>query len=279
MDFKRIQYIFIIAFFILDLFLVNGFMTDSRHLFVDAQVGKQRALDHQDISSIAQIPLDDETRAQPFVVGEHDGEVLKANIEHIKGQNAAIDAKGRVLSQLHSPLTLPSFNLNDSHTQLPEDVLQTLIQFLKSDAIIQGERYRFGHYNPQQKTITFFEVLYDQLPLVDSSGELIFHLNEAGDVISYEQTLVDGQKAQGDPRTLISEKQAVENLLLNNELPAKSVVTGITLAYRSTLILDGFTMYKPVWLVTVKRHNDDILREYVDGINGTIIQTQSSQLK
>ena len=52
----------------------------------------------------------------------------------------------------------------------------------------------------------------NNIPIGDSTGSIIFNLDPDYEVISYEQTFAGTAEVQGNSRTVISQKRAVEAL-------------------------------------------------------------------
>ncbi|MDK6678880.1 two-component system regulatory protein YycI [Aerococcus sp. UMB8608] len=278
MDFRRIQYILIVAFLILDLFLLNIFVSKNSIYFPNDSNRSTAASvqTEMNLNELAEIPLSDEAGELPFVAAQLDLEAWQEAADKLTDQEVTIDSKGRLFSKLDRPLPLPALDKGLAEDSWSEIDFKELNDFKDSQQVLNGKDYHFAYYNPRKSTVTYYQEAYDGHGIIDGSGDLIFHLNDKLEVDAYEQSYAGETQVQGENRPLISEKQAIENLYLNDEIPNKASVVKVKIGYRTSLALDQLHMYKPIWTIYIKHNDDEVETEYVDGINGTIIQPQSS---
>ena len=118
----------------------------------------------------------------------------------------------------------------------------------------------------------------NNIPIGDSTGSIIFNLDPDYEVISYEQTFAGTAEVQGNSRTVISQKRAVEGLYLNSQIPANATVRTVQLAYYRTLSLSDMDIYSPMWYIELEIKNAPVEIRRVDALTGSIITTPSVTL-
>ena len=278
MDFRRIQYILIVAFLILDLFLLNIFVGKNSVYFLN-DYNRSTAPSVQkemNLEELTETSVSDETGELPFVAGQLDLEAWQEEAEKLTDQEVTVDSKGRLFSKLDRPIPVASLQKGTAEDAWSVSDFKEVNDFKDSSQLLNGKDYQFAYYNPRKSTITYYQEAYDGHGIIDGTGDLIFHLNDKQEVDAYEQSYAGETQVQGEDRPLISEKQAIENLYLNDEIPNKATVVKVKIGYRTSLALDQLHMYKPIWTIYIRHNDDEIETEYVDGINGTIIQPQTT---
>lgn len=275
MDFRRIEYILIVAFFWLNLFLGYVFISNNAMLFAspDGQtaINIAREMQADDInyekpsSENQQLPL---VRTRRHTLLDDHMAELDAGFQVVSMGNTQ-----RLLSRFVEPVALPKLTAEVEPEDVSAEMLAPIQKLLNDGTILEGAAYQYYMYYPQQQSIRYVQTTAAGLPIVDDSSEIIFFLDAEYDIISYEQTFAGAAEAQGEQRTLISEKQAMENLYLNNQLPNGSSIIKSELAYYTILPLTDMTMYSPVWTFGIKTEEGNVLTLNVDAINGSMIQT------
>lgn len=278
MAFRRIEYILIAAFLLLNAFLFHTIYEQNYSSNRDNKLrqGISRSIETEmQAAEISFGDLSKDVQKLPFMVGVFD-DGLGEHANERADQELRVGNNDRLYSRLKNPLELPGLTANTTAQAFAQQPLETLKQYLSSSAMRHGEEYDFAFYNANKKMIVFYQLGVDKHHIVDGSGEVIFHLDDNYRVTSYEQAHVENIQAQGESRTLISEKQALENLFLYNELPNHSEVLSASLGYRTNLLVKDLLIYKPVWMVYIRDKDGNLKTLYVDAINGTIIQASSS---
>src|SRR5699024_2326541 len=120
-----------------------------------------------------------------------------------------------------------------------------------------------------------FAQIANNIPIADGTSEIIFHLNNKKEVISYDQTYAGPVTVQGESRNLITDKNAVEILYQNDEIPANATVKKPVLTYSKTLSLQKLSMYAPVWYIQIINSGNTEFKR-VDALSGSIIRSNTS---
>lgn len=263
MDFKRIQMILIATFSILNLYLLSVLLDKNEALnFGNASsvVNLQEGLRND---SITAPELSTENREIPFIKTDKDT-YLADHFKDLPNQTTKMEGS-KLVSILTEPIQLKLTEGNNLPVQLAP-----LQEFMDQGNILKGEEYVFLSYQVINRQIIFMQVV-NSIPIADSTGSLIFTLNKDLEVISYEQTHTGPAEIQGRNRTVISEQNAIESLYLSNQIPSKSTIKNLTLAYFQTLSLDDMNIYSPMWYVEIVRENVPVQVKRVDALTGNII--------
>ncbi|MCZ0717390.1 two-component system regulatory protein YycI [Aerococcus kribbianus] len=277
MAFRKIEYLLILAFLTLNIFLFYVFVGKNALLFSDPidqnRVNVQEEMRSDNIEFSPPEETDEYEpfmRAIPHAIEESDVEDLANNHYDFE-----LSSNGRVVGELNEPIALNGLYSSTRAHNVSEDMLAPLNEFI-SQSIYQGDHYQFASYDENQKILTYMQTTENNLPLVDGSGEIAFHLNDDYQVYMFDQTFAGDCKPQGTKRKIVSEKQALESLYLNNKIQKGDTVVRSLLGYYQTLKVDDMIVYNPVWVFFIQNNDGSFERLHVDGINGTIVQADSN---
>lgn len=146
----------------------------------------------------------------------------------------------------------------------------TIEAFVLSEDVMYGEKYVNGGYDEARRRFVFYHVI-DGIPIADGTSEISLFVNEAGEIISFQQTYAGPETRQGNPLRLINGQRAIEILFLNNEIRQGSEVLKPQLTYRRALHLEDLSMYSPAWLIQIDYASERSTFR-VDAVSGTIIR-------
>lgn len=264
MDFKKIEIIFIITFLCLNGYLLYRLVENKQNTFTENMMNQVNLLEEMQEENIGLPSFEDETHKVPYIQAEKNN-LLEENSPSLTKQTGIIENNGSLyVSILSDPIKL------SAEDELTDADLETLNEFVKSEAILFGNEYQFIRYVPSTRQIIYGQIA-NNIPIVDGTAEIIFHLNGKKEIISYEQKYVGPISVQGESRTLITDQDAVEILYQNNEISTGADVKKPLLTYSRTLQLEDLSMYVPVWLVEIETSTGTIVKR-VDAVNGTIVQ-------
>jgi len=143
-----------------------------------------------------------------------------------------------------------------------------LNQFLKR-YVLSGEDYELWNVNKEKKTVTFFQQYKKHKIYDNENGMIIAHLNDKGEIVSYEQTMLGSVKTLDDEQDVLSPLKALENLFLKDELKKKDKVTDVEFGYYTfDLPLLNSQVLAPTWHIVV---NGDT-SYFVNAFEGQIIK-------
>lgn len=274
LDFKRIARIFIIAFGLLNLYLINGIVEREDVQNVSTQPMDSSILSSMSSSNItlpenlADTSIEDEN-IYPLQINMHN--FLENALEESELNTGTLDDEGIYYTSFPSNRIELEGNPREGYT---EKDIERISNFVASEVVLFGEDYRYYRYEQEGNRFFFYQEI-DGIPIADGTSEVILFADSEGDIISYQQTYAGPATRQGDPLNIISGTRAVEILFLNNEIRQGSTVRMPTLAYRRALHLEDLSMYSPIWVIVVEYASErNTFR--VDAVNGTIIRQVSS---
>ncbi|RPA60749.1 hypothetical protein EF384_04085 [Aerococcus agrisoli] len=273
MNFRKVEVIFIIAFLILDIFLVN--------IFLDKYIGTfNQAIASQSVDIATELQTNnisydepsDEVLATPFIRTINKTITLDEVLSVTSDTQSVevVPESNQIVSQINEPVPLNGVGENTVSGTLSDDALSQLDAFVDSE-VYDGNMYQFVTYDQNAGTILYMKQSAANYPIADGSGEIVFQVNENYAVYGYDQTVTGESATQGEDRTVITQAQAIENAFLNNSIPDDARIVTSFLSYRQTLVLEEITLYHPVWTLFIQASEGTTQRVYVDAINGSIL--------
>ena len=255
MDWSRIKTIFILTFLILDVYLLFQFMNirDANKYELTTETTAEDELKADEIKYDVELPKapikEQYLSAKPKTFTKADAAKLK------EGQFALLKESSTTLEvSLEEPYQLSS-----------KFEPAELASFLK-DNILFGDHYQFGEKNDKTGTITYFQQ-YENSPLFKNiSGMIIFNLNTDNQIISYQQTYLEGIEKLKAKEEILPPIKAIEALHQKALLKPKSKITKVELGY-STIPLAASQILAPTWRIVV----DDKESLFVNAFEGQII--------
>ncbi|WP_026573804.1 two-component system regulatory protein YycI [Bacillus sp. UNC438CL73TsuS30] len=259
MDWSKIKTIFIITFLILDVYLLFQFLkirdSNKYELITEASFEEKLKADEIKYGDLPKTPI-----KAPYFSAKPK-KFKKSNLSRLKGEAAVLKDETTIQAKLEHPLQLSSkFE--------PAD----LASFLKSD-VLYGDQYQFGEENDKQKTITYFQQ-YDGYPLYyNINGMITFHFNKDYQIVSYEQTYLEGIDKISKKEEILPPLKAIETLHQKGILKPKSTITKVELGYSTLIQLAASQVLAPTWRFVV----DDKESLFVNAFEGQIIQFNSDE--
>lgn len=277
MDFKRIEWIFFLVFFGVNIFLFSiyreGLQDESNVSYSDRTETLEHRLEKENI--------------------DHKGEFSKAQIEgyYLSGENTnfyeVIQQKRVELGDSNflrystdiienGLIRYPTSNYYID----PKDVEATLSEFLSNNEnLLYGDEYS---YLSQFSNLTgdFPEVVvsqsYEGIAFRDDSAEISLSLekhetDELFKIASYTQYHIENIEKLREKSTLYSERDAVETLYINNKIPSNSTITFTKLAYSCIYQIREKNVYVPVWFIGISSNGTTMQVEQVNAMSNTII--------
>lgn len=269
MDFKKIARIFMVAFGLLNIYLIIGIFNRTDIQYTSSQPVDEDLVTNMEASNIELPDLSDTEATTEDVyslqINAHDE--LRKEIEESDALTGTLNDDGSYYNGFPSdPIELEG-NPEDGFTDAD---IETIQEYILSDNVMFGDEYRYHHYDNSGNRFVFYQFV-DGLPIADGTSEISLFVNDEGEIYSHQQTYAGPVSRQGDALDLINARRAIETLFLNNEIRQGSEVQAPTLGYRRALYLEDLSMYSPVWLVNID-HSSERNTFRVDAVNGTIIR-------
>ncbi|MDT2641036.1 two-component system regulatory protein YycI [Enterococcus dongliensis] len=112
---------------------------------------------------------------------------------------------------------------------------------------------------------------YEGIPFIDETSRITLDIGDGDQVTKYTQTRVKEIEPLREKMALYSEKEILNTLYINNNIPSKSTITNIYLGYFKTLEVREKNVYVPVWFVKLKTSDKTTQIEKVNALNNQVI--------
>lgn len=267
MDFRRIEIIFLIVFIALDIFLFASY-NHSRESVVMTGNNNTHTTIAKDMNrdNINGVKLSSK-QGQGYYLSAKDNTVLKDDQNRLKDQAVSYnDGQGQLTSVLDEPVSIKdrsAVKTINKHLNKPSDVLY-------------GNKYVYSKDLSSANTIVYVQKL-DSGVVYDQSGRLEFQI-VGNRIVSYTQNYIIKPSILREKQTTISAQKAVNNLYVNNEIPANSQIKWVNKAYAKLLRVEDSTIYIPVWYVGyTTKGTHSMQTRYVNAFSGAVIKDSSGQ--
>lgn len=263
MDFKRVERILIVAFLMLNLYLVY-ILWDQRQDMVDTNENQSLNLIQEMENNNIGLPMFSlEEKRMGYLQANKDTKAQEI-FSNLNNQMGEIGTDGSTYSAILSePLQLSSGGENLT----PAD-LARIDRFVSSEEHVAfGEEYEFLTYQKDLNQVVYTQKTGD-IPILDGTASIRFAIDSNQKIVQFEQTYAGTLEVSEDAsRETITDKRAVEILYQNNRIPSGARVERPVLVYHRTLDLEEMSMYIPAWYVEI---NDTNL-ERINAFDGSII--------
>ncbi|MGZ4159571.1 MAG: two-component system regulatory protein YycI [Neobacillus sp.] len=254
MDWSKIKTIFIITFLILDVYLLYQFMkirdANKYELTTESSVEDKLKADEIQYVELPKVPIKEQyLSAKPKLF-------TKGDVAKLKGQTALLKEPSATFQvTVDKPFQV-------SNKFEPAE----LASFIKEN-ILYGDHYIFWEKNDKKNTITYFQQ-YENSPMYKNiNGMIIFTLNSDNQIISYQQTYLEGIEKLTAKEAILPPLKAIETLHQKGVLKPKSKITKIELGYSTLIQLAASQVLAPTWRIVV----DDNESLFVNAFEGQII--------
>ncbi|ASS73257.1 two-component system regulatory protein YycI [Bacillus atrophaeus] len=249
MEWNKTKSIFIIAFLVLDIFLGYQFFekrsSSEYDVIKNSSVQTDMNEDH-----ITYGTLSDNAKEGSRITANQKS-FTKEEIESLKGQKPKMDMPSdkHKVTKLKMEFTSP--------IALSKDSVEDDAKALVSSEFQDGEEYKLWKVDKDKKQVIFFQTYQGKYIYQENDdasemiGQVILHLNDKNEVVSYEQSTLDTFK-EIQKESLISELDAVESLYYQNLLKAHSTVKTVKFGYIAQYPLTSTQVLAPVWRITVE---------------------------
>lgn len=263
MDFRRIEAIFLIVFFSLDIFLFLSFRNSQQ--LVSSSSTNTSTVTEMRKRNISFGTLDTKN-GSAYYLGSQPDNSLAQNVNKLRNQEVQYDETSRKLTS----------SLNSTIAVTTGDRQKVMDKFIKKDSnVLFGRDYK---YAPQLSTTS--QMVYVGTSklgeIYDKTCQLTFTI-ESGRVVSYTQTHVKSMIILHESQTIKSEKEVITNLYANSEIPNNSRISYANLAYTKLLVAKNSTIYIPVWFVTIRNKDSKVSSiKKVNAFTGNIIKNSAN---
>lgn len=261
MDFRRIEWIFLIVFIGLNIFL-------GYSLFQNQQV--DLATSRSDNSEIVRDIKGDQIKLPKLSTKLPTGGYLASQPQTDALKNGAANLREQT-TQVTSGTDATLHSTIRSSVRVKKGHEVSFMTKWKNDAqhVFKGKHYVYAPELSAGNTYVFAQKDGGRL-LYDSRAALTFTVVD-GELSRYTQTYVPNLKLLRGNVALCSEQDAIVTLYRDNELPANSKILWTRLAYSYLLNAKGSTMYVPTWQVGVESQSaKTVTVKKLNAINKTV---------
>ena len=268
MNFKRIQWIFVIAFAIFDIVLASYFLIGTHFTAMVKQQSQQQLIlkeMHNDEISFAEL-----STKQPmgyYISANRANSQLTNAVTKLDDQTVRL-SNGTLISELDVPFKVSVLN--------PERQLNDYIK--NSRHVLYGSHYVYNKALSSSSTIVYTQMMEGR-PVLGSEGQLRFKVGRNHKVYAYTQTYLNNIQVLRPRSVTISQQEAVTWLYKHNYIPNNSKIHWAKLGYTKTLLTKDQAVYVPTWYVEIKTKNsDDVQRLRVNAFNSTLMRNTPEEI-
>lgn len=248
MDFRRIEWIFVVVFVALDIFLGWSMSQNQRvYLSTGTTGGTHQVMRDISDDDIALPHLSTKTSTGAYLASRGNN-ALEKNYQRVaKSGDQSINVNKGDYATLDA-------TLNSTYALRKHDVASQLSDWVHNPKnVLYGRKYVYQADLSSNSSYVFAEKVNGNL-ILDDRGQLILTVHD-GQLTGYTQTYVDKLLTMRNDEELISEHEAVTTLYQSNEIVANSRVIWIHKGYTYLLDAKGSTVYIPAWFVGIESKN------------------------
>ncbi|CAM2742685.1 two-component system regulatory protein YycI [Fructilactobacillus fructivorans] len=265
MNFKRIQEVFLLAFIILDVFLVlmivqnrNMQTENTNQSSANATIVKEMRRDEISVGK-----LSNKRSSGYYISATNDGN-LANEMGNLRNQDARFE-NGAVVSTLRTPVQFDDRN--------PQNTIDPLMK--KKSFVINGDDYEYDPNQSNSSKIVYIQKAMTST-LMDNNAKITFNLDEDGDIKSYTQTALTNIKILHESAETISQERALIWLYQYNEIPNNSKVLWTRRAYTKLLNIKNNGVYIPTWVIAIQtRNSKDVSIRRINAFTGSVLKTEN----
>ena len=209
MDFRRIKIIFIITFAALNIYLLSVLLEKNATTLSFGSESTTLNIEEAMKADDIEFPTLSTDQEKIPLLKTDKGVTLETDQSKLVNQTTVFE-DGVLFSTLSEPIPL---EIDAEELAIVDRT--PITDFTLQGNVLNGAEYSFLTYLPLRRQLVYAQVA-NNIPIGDSTGSITFNLDPDYEVISYEQTFAGEAEVQGNSRTVISQKRAVEALYLNN---------------------------------------------------------------
>ena len=262
MNFKRIEWIFVIAFIALDIFLLSVYLTQNetiyQHTSSNATTGSSSILKSIKNDQITYGKLSDEAESG-YYISSPNSNVLRDKAEKLQ------------YSWEYSNHRLTVDFTDSVKIADPDDPQKTTDNLLKdTTAVLYGKYYAYNATLSSSSVLVYTQMVYGS-PVYSNDGQIRFTIKN-GYVTGYTQGYLSNIKILRERKDTISQKRALIWLYQYNKLPSNSQVQWIKLGYTRLLSVNNSIDYIPTWNFSIKNNaNGNVQYRRTNAFTGSVM--------
>ncbi|MCM6796466.1 two-component system regulatory protein YycI [Levilactobacillus brevis] len=272
MDFRRIEWLFLVAFIVIDIFLFAAFQRDtsgetdtsSNRSSSDTTILKEMRADNISFKAPSK------KSGEGYYISTSNDSSIKSSLTSLSNQTVRYQSDGTITSTFKTPIT-------GVDTQHPDKTLDTVVS--NSTLILNGTDYTYNTKLSSHNTVVYTQEVAAG-PIYSRYGEIRFSLTNAGTVTGYTQGYLANVSTLREKTETISERKALIWLYQYNQIPNNTKVVWTKLAYTRYFNLKNSSVYIPTWVIAVRSNsgnNAGVLQlKHVNAFTGAILSNDSN---
>lgn len=279
MDFKKIEWIFFLAFLGLNIFLFSSYheaMNQENNVIRSDQTESiQNRLASDDISYSGNISSESK---QGYYLSAEQSDLGTVLTQHRKKTPTGVLRSGITFDGLSTLTKTFATEESEKYKIDNKQTKHSITEFLNSqNNVLYGDEYEF---------MTNFSTLdgdsleiqasqsYEGIPFHDDTAEINFMVEKDDGVYQltkYTQTHLTNIEQLREKMDLYSEEEAIQTLYVNNKIPSSSKILWRQLAYSCIVKVREKNVYVPIWYVAIETSDKSVQIESVNAFSNTIV--------
>lgn len=264
MDFRRIEWIFLVVFAAVNIFLGISFYQSQA---VDQAVSESTTGEIVADIQRDQIKLPSLSTKTPTggYLASQANTALYNNREQLIGQTLSF-SNGTLTSSLNSPIVVKKAH-----------AVATIKKWLQvSSNVMFGNQYQYAESLSSSNTYVFCQQIQGH-KIYDKRAQITFTVSN-NKLVSYKQTYIAKMSVLKSNVELTSARDAVVTLYKDNELANGAKVDWVELAYNYLLDTKGSTVYVPTWFVGVQNQGaKSVTIKKLNAITKTVMKDRTNE--
>lgn len=263
MNFKRIQWIFIIAFVLLDIGLcVSLLMGTQFHNSGRQQSQSQVTMKEMKNDMISFGSLSNHRQDGYYIAAQDNNQwTSNSRVTALKNQSSNLN-NGTITSTFQKPIKI--------HNQVNQQ--QQLDKIVHSKRILHGQEYTYCAQLSNKRQVVYTQTVHGQ-PILDNAGQLRLHINDSNEVTGYTQNYLSHFTTLRPRSLTVSQQQAVTWLYRHNQIANNSRIRYVLFGYDKIKKNGNQLVYVPIWNVNVKSKTGDNTQNLrVNAFSGTLFK-------
>ena len=260
MDWNKSKSIFIMVFFVLDIFLLYQFL-EKKDNYQFEYIAEATIEDRLQENEITYPTLPKQKFKEQFLTAQSKNFMME-DTKDLLNQKITVVDQTKLVGRFDKPIPI-SKNFQSSE-----------LEKLVKEYMLFGSDYHYWDYDEKKREIIFYQTWDKKMFYNNSKGKITLFINEENQVVSYEQTYLEDIEKFNKEKDLVTAIKALEALYMNGDIEPKSNITKVDLGYYNTLQTTSAThLLVPVWRVVV----NDKLDLFVNAFDGEVIELNTEE--
>ncbi|WP_338208611.1 two-component system regulatory protein YycI [Lactiplantibacillus paraxiangfangensis] len=266
MNFRRIEWIFLAAFVVLDAFLVFMFVQTSSTTSTKSSSDTATTIISEMRADNISFKNPDTKEGTGYYIAGNNESGLKQHLSQLTEQNVRMQSVGKLTSTLRTARSMSTDNMKSD-----------LTMFMKQPSnIIHGDEYVYDASLSSSGDHVFVQKVADG-EILTGTGQIHLFVNKNNQLTGYTQSYVNNVKTLREKAVTISEKKAMVALYQYNQVSNNSRIVWGRLGYSRLLKLKDSSVYVPTWIFAVRSKNSsNVSLHRINAFTGASMKSASA---